>query len=117
MVPKTVGSRAPAAAWDAAAMRVQTVYGSPRVRLVHNIVTAEEAAHLIDIGKPRYARSSTARAGSDDYRTSESAMLPVRSLQPTCNPPATHRQPHRQPQLQPACNPARAACDLPATHL
>ena len=39
MVPKTVGKRAPAAAWDAAAMRVQTVFGSPRVRLVHTIVT------------------------------------------------------------------------------
>jgi prolyl 4-hydroxylase len=66
MIPKTVGSRAPAQAWDASAMRVQTVYDSPRVRLVHNMVTAEEAAHLIAIGKPRYARSSTARAGSDD---------------------------------------------------
>ena len=66
MIPKTVGSRAPAQAWDASAMRVQTVYDSPRVRLVHNMVTAEEAAHLIALGKPRYARSSTARAGSDD---------------------------------------------------
>jgi len=34
---------------------------------VHNIVTAEEAAHLVAISTPRYARSSTARAGSDDY--------------------------------------------------
>ena len=40
---------------------------NPNPNQVHNIVTAEEAAHLVAIGTPRYARSSTARAGSDDY--------------------------------------------------
>jgi hypothetical protein len=75
----------------------------PNPNQVHNIVTAEEAAHLIDIGTPRYTRSSTARAGSDEYRTSESAMLPVRSLQPTCN------------LVRAACSPVRAPCNSTST--
>ena len=54
---------------------VQVISFSPRVRILHNFVTEHEAAHLIKIAEPRYHRSSTARAGSDDKRTSNSAML------------------------------------------
>jgi len=64
-------------AWDPATVHVQTISQSPRVRLIHNFVTSEEASRLINIATPYYHRSSTARAGSDDYRTSESAMLPA----------------------------------------
>ena len=57
-------------------MRVRTIYASPRVRLIDNFVTPEEAKRLIEIATPRYARSGTARAASSYYRTSESAMMP-----------------------------------------
>ena len=67
---------AAAGAWDASRVWVQTVYESPRVRLVHQIVSPQEALALIELGASRFHRSTTARAGSDDYRTSESAMLP-----------------------------------------
>ena len=60
---------------DAPPIRLQVVHYSPRVRLLHHFVSAEEAAHLIKIATPYYHRSSTARAGADDKRTSHSATL------------------------------------------
>lgn len=59
----------------AATVRLQVVHDSPRVRLLHDFVTAHEAARIIKLAEPRYHRSSTARAGSDDKRTSNSATL------------------------------------------
>ena len=61
---------------DHPAVTLQLVYHSPRVRLLHNFVSAAEAEHLISMATPYYHRSSTARAGSDDKRTSHSATLP-----------------------------------------
>jgi prolyl 4-hydroxylase len=58
------------------AVRLQVLSSSPRVRLLHDFVTAHEAAELIALAAPGYHRSSTARAGSDDKRTSNSATLP-----------------------------------------
>ena len=57
-------------------VRLQLVHDSPRVRILHNFLSAEEAQHVIKIATPYYHRSSTARAGSDDKRTSHSATLP-----------------------------------------
>ena len=57
-------------------VRLQLVSTSPRIRLLHDFVSAEEAKHLIMMATPSYHRSSTARAGSDDKRTSHSATLP-----------------------------------------
>ena len=54
---------------------VQTISESPRVRLLHNFVTADEAQTLQIIANHHYYRSSTARSGSDKSRTSYSAML------------------------------------------
>lgn len=59
----------------AAAVRVQVISASPRVRLLHNFVTPYEAAYLIKLAEPHYHRSSTARAGSDNVRTSHSSTL------------------------------------------
>uniref|UniRef100_A0A7S0Q0X4 Fe2OG dioxygenase domain-containing protein n=1 Tax=Coccolithus braarudii TaxID=221442 RepID=A0A7S0Q0X4_9EUKA len=64
------------ARWRPEAVRVETILDSPRVRLLHDFVTPEEAKALINLASSHYHRSSTARAGSDDYRTSESSMLP-----------------------------------------
>ena len=60
---------------DAPPMRLQVVHDSPRVRVLHNFVSEAEAKHLIEIAAPGYHRSGTARAGSDDKRTSNSATL------------------------------------------
>ena len=57
-------------------MRVLTISDNPRVRIVHSFVTEEEAQALIAVASRHYHRSSTARAGDDQHRTSESAMLP-----------------------------------------
>ena len=59
-------------------IRLQTIVSSPRVRLLHNFVTAAEAEHLISLGGPGFHRSSTARGGGDEVRTSYSATLPMR---------------------------------------
>ena len=45
-------------------------HDAPRVRLLHNFVTAIEADRLIHLADVNFHRSSTARAGSDDKRTS-----------------------------------------------
>jgi len=57
-------------------IRVQAVHDSPRVRILHNFVSAAEAQRMIEMATPYYHRSSTARAGSDEKRTSHSATLP-----------------------------------------
>lgn len=77
-------------------VRVETISATPRVRLLHGFVTADEAAALIALSEiqsprynlplqaaalialsePLYHRSSTARATGDDKRTSFSATLP-----------------------------------------
>jgi len=64
-------------AWEPSMLRVQTILASPRVRLVRGIVTPAEAEQLIAAAGSRFAPSGTARAGSVDYRTSETAMLPA----------------------------------------
>mmetsp|Transcript_41762 Transcript_41762/g.135442 ORF Transcript_41762/g.135442 Transcript_41762/m.135442 type:complete len:384 (+) Transcript_41762:870-2021(+) len=64
-------------AWEPSMLRVQTILASPRVRLVRDIVTPAEAEQLIAAAGSRFAPSGTARAGSVDYRTSETAMLPA----------------------------------------
>ena len=56
---------------------VQHVWESPRVRLLHNFISAEDAQAIIQLATPHYHRSSTARAGNDESRTSHSAMLPT----------------------------------------
>ena len=58
-------------------IRLETISHSPRVRLLHDFLSAEEAKSIIDLAEPLYHRSSTARAGSDDKRTSHSASLPA----------------------------------------
>jgi len=57
-------------------VHVETISATPRVRLLHDFVTADEAAALIALSEPLYHRSSTARATGDDKRTSFSATLP-----------------------------------------
>ena len=59
----------------AAAVVVQHVWEAPRVRLLHNFISAEDAQAIIALATPHYHRSSTARAGADESRTSHSAML------------------------------------------
>ena len=49
---------------------------SPKVRLVENFVSAEEAAHVIEIGVPRMHRS-LAGGRMESIRTSSTAMLPA----------------------------------------
>jgi prolyl 4-hydroxylase len=56
-------------------VRVQMISESPRVRVLHNFVTEYEAQKLIELAGPHFHRSSTARAGADDKRTSNSATL------------------------------------------
>ena len=68
-------ARSPKLPHDHPPVRLQLVHVSPRVRLLHNFVSADEAAHLIQLAAPHYHRSSTARAGSDEKRTSHSATL------------------------------------------
>lgn len=53
----------------------QVVFDAPRVRLLHGFVSAQEAAELIALAGSHFHRSSTARAGSDVSRTSQSATL------------------------------------------
>ena len=65
-------------AWHAQT-RVQTVHDAPRVRIVHNFVTAAEAKALVELAGPSFHRSSTAREGADEKRTSYSASLPMSS--------------------------------------
>ena len=60
----------------AAGVVVQHVWEEPRVRLLHNFISAEDAQAIIALATPHYHRSSTARAGADESRTSHSAMLP-----------------------------------------
>jgi hypothetical protein len=60
----------------AASVRVQHVWEEPRVRLLHNFISADDAQAIIALATPHYHRSSTARAGADESRTSHSAMLP-----------------------------------------
>jgi len=55
---------------------VQHVWEEPRVRLLHNFISADDAQAIIALATPHYHRSSTARAGADESRTSHSAMLP-----------------------------------------
>jgi prolyl 4-hydroxylase len=55
--------------------RVELISANPRVRLVHDFVSPQEARALIALAEPLYHRSGTARAGSDDKRTSFSASL------------------------------------------
>ena len=55
---------------------VEVLSASPRVRILHNFLSKEEAERIIELATPYYHRSSTARAGSDDKRTSHSATLP-----------------------------------------
>ncbi len=57
-------------------VRLEVVYDSPRVRILHDFITPDEASHLIRLSEPLYHRSGTARAGSDAQRTSYSASLP-----------------------------------------
>ena len=54
----------------------QDIFDSPRVRLVHNFVSAAEAEEIIRVATRLYHRSSTARGGADEKRTSYSASLP-----------------------------------------
>ena len=60
---------------DLRPVRVQMISESPRVRVLHNFVTEYEAQRLIELAGPHFHRSSTARAGADDKRTSNSATL------------------------------------------
>jgi hypothetical protein len=79
-IDSTGGVSSTGGAWDPAKARVVTVFDSPRVRLVYNIVTAAEAAELIALGGPNFYRSSTARSAvgaESESRTSESTMLPT----------------------------------------
>ena len=55
---------------------LQTLLDSPRIRLLHDFVTPDQAEELIRISQPLYHRSSTARATGDEKRTSFSASLP-----------------------------------------
>ena len=60
----------------AAGVVVQHVWEEPRVRILHNFISAEDAQAIIALATPHYHRSGTARAGADEARTSHSAMLP-----------------------------------------
>ena len=74
--PRGIATLPPELRARAAGVVVQHVWESPRVRLLHNMISAEDAEAIIESAQPRYHRSSTARAGSDESRTSRSAMLP-----------------------------------------
>jgi len=60
---------------DDHAVRVLPILLSPKVRLVEDFVTAEEAAHVIKVGVPRMHRS-LAGGRTESIRTSTTAMLP-----------------------------------------
>uniref|UniRef100_A0A7S0LN79 Fe2OG dioxygenase domain-containing protein n=1 Tax=Coccolithus braarudii TaxID=221442 RepID=A0A7S0LN79_9EUKA len=57
-------------------IHVRPVLLHPKVRLVEDFVTAEEAAHIIKIGVPRMHRS-LAGGRQESIRTSTTAMLPA----------------------------------------
>ena len=52
---------------------------SPKIRLVENFVTAEEAAHIIEIGLPQMHRS-LAGGRTESIRTSSTGMLPAHDV-------------------------------------
>ena len=58
------------------AVRVLPIVKSPKVRLVEEFVTADEAAHIIKVGLPRMSRS-LAGGRQESIRTSTTAMLPA----------------------------------------
>ena len=58
------------------AVRVLPIVKSPKVRLVEEFVTADEAAHVIKVGLPRMSRS-LAGGRQESIRTSTTAMLPA----------------------------------------
>jgi len=70
------GGQAAGTAWNESHVRVVTVYDSPRVRLIYNFVSEDEASELISIAQKSFVRSGTARAGDSEHRTSESTSLP-----------------------------------------
>jgi len=70
------GGQAAGTAWNESHVRVVTVYDSPRVRLLYNFVSENEASELISIAQKHFVRSGTARAGDSEHRTSESTSLP-----------------------------------------
>ena len=57
-------------------VRVLPLLLSPKVRLVENFVTPEEAAHVIEVGTPNMHRS-LAGGRTESIRTSSTAMLPA----------------------------------------
>ena len=58
------------------AVSVLPLLTSPKLRLVEHFVSAEEAAHIIDVGLPRMHRS-LAGGRTESIRTSTTAMLPA----------------------------------------
>ena len=66
---------------DAAAppIKVLHIALSPKIRLVENFVTAEEAAHIIEIGLPQMHRS-LAGGRTESIRTSSTGMLPAHDV-------------------------------------
>jgi prolyl 4-hydroxylase len=57
-------------------VRVMPLLKSPKVRLVENFVSAEEAEHVVRVGLPRMHRS-LAGGRTESIRTSTTAMLPA----------------------------------------
>ena len=58
-------------------VRVQQVLASPRVRLLHDFITAEEGAELLRLAEPSFHRSPV-RSVATDRRTSSTATLMTR---------------------------------------
>ena len=56
---------------------VQQVLASPRVRLLHNFITEDEAAELLRIAEPLFRRSPV-RSVATDRRTSSTATIGTR---------------------------------------
>ena len=98
------GGQAAGTAWNESHVRVVTVYDSPRVRLLYNFVSENEASELISIAQKHFVRSGTARAVRTVPR---SIRHPVPcTLYPVpyaCRPPTLPSPPAPLAHPPPAC--------------